>query len=146
MASPGGQREYPLRVMAACGVVALLALAASLDAYRSTYAYNRAYADPYRVNVQPRRFREVYSLVPAGTVMGYLSDLSDGSARGGAYLAAQHALAPRLLVDEPDVSRREWVLGNYSQPQDYGKVGREHGLRLVQDLGNGAALFRREVR
>ena len=36
----------------------------------------------------------------------------------------------------------EWVLGNFSKPQDYAEFGRAHGLMLVKEFANGVVLYR----
>jgi hypothetical protein len=100
-----------------------------------------AASDPYMVNLQPDRLAGILAAVPSNAVMGYVTDLAPAST---AYLAtfnsARFALAPRLLVFGAD---QPFVLGNFSRPADFAAFGREKGLELVQDFGNGAVLFRR---
>ena len=80
--------------------------------------------------------------VPAGAEMGYLTDAAPGSvADTSMLLSAQYVLAPRLVARG---AAHEWVVGNFTRPGDFAAIGRNNGVRLVQDFGNGVVLFRKE--
>ncbi len=97
--------------------------------------------DPYLVATQLPRYEPVRLAVGEGVQLGYLSNLGFESTRGSmmAYLA-QYALAPRMLVFKP---AGEWVLGNFTEKLDYAAKGKELGLAVVQDFGDGLILYRR---
>lgn len=130
---------YPPRLKAALVAAALVALWGALESFQLENQANNLH-DPYMVNDQPRRLTAVMQIVPQTAIVGYVSDLAD---KPDAWLAifnsARYTLAPRLLVDGTD---REWVLGNFTKPGDYAGVGREHGIEIVQDFGDGVVLYR----
>ena len=130
------------KIAFACAVV--LALWGAIEHYSFESARLAQARDPYRVSVQLKRLEGVVAAVPRDAVVGYVSDLAPGSvAWSASFNTAAYALAPRRLVLSAD---QQWVLGNFSSPQDYAAVGRQHGLRSFQDFGNGAVLFRRSER
>jgi hypothetical protein len=116
----------------------------AVRSYREIDAYGRAYQDPYMINLQPERLRDAARMLPENGVVGYLSDLSLADPPGqAAYFGVANALAPRLVVRDPDSP--QWVLGNFSRPQDFAAMGGAHRLDLVRDLGNGVVIFRRRA-
>jgi hypothetical protein len=138
---------YPLRILAGVGLVALLALAASLEFYRTTTISNRSSGDPYEVETQVRRLREAAAVLPRDAVVGYVSDVPFDQVRGSAaFFGAQYALAPRVLVELPARESTDWVLGNFSKPADIAAVAQHHQLKLERDLGRGVIIFRRKAR
>lgn len=146
MSVPGRDQRavYPLAVTLAMGAVVVLSLWACLGFYRSTGARAKLIKDPYRIAVQRDRFREVADWVPAGAVVGYLSDMPISDARGSAqFYSARYVLAPRLLVEMRDAGKSEWVVGNFTLSSGYTALAHEHRLTLVKDFGRGVALFRR---
>jgi hypothetical protein len=137
--------RYPLWLQSGLSVIAGLCLIVGVRAYRDADAYARAYQDPYLINAQPARLGEAARLLPDKAVIGYLSDLSLADTPGqAAYFGAAYALAPRLVTRDPDSP--QWVLGNFSRPQDFAAAGAAHHLVLVRDLGNGVVVFRRSAR
>jgi hypothetical protein len=40
----------------------------------------------------------------------------------------------------------EWVVGDFSKPLDVVAFGKQRGLTLVRDFGNGAVLYRNQAR
>jgi len=105
--------------------------------------YQRQSPDPYRLVDQDARFEALLAAVPAGAILGYLTDLAPDDNLGYAmFLAAQYNLAPRQLHKG---TAGELVLGNFTRPGDFAAVGRQHGLRMERDFGNGVVLFRREA-
>jgi hypothetical protein len=82
--------------------------------------------------------------VPASAVLGYLTDLDPSQqAYGSAFLAAQYAVAPRVLVLIDPQTRPEWAVGNFTRPMDFSAVGAAKGYAMNADLGNGVVLFHR---
>lgn len=128
---------------AALVAAALLAVWGAIESYQ--VETGSSLRDPYMVTLQPARLAGVIETIPPTAIVGYLSDLHDRTESTSAaalamFNSARYALAPRLLVQGTD---RDWVLGNFTKPADYSAIGREHGLDLSQDFGNGVVLFRR---
>jgi hypothetical protein len=134
--------RYPLWLIAGIGGVILLCIISLVQSYRSVDAYARAYQDPYMINAQPERLREAIPLLANQAEVGYLSDISfEVTSGSAAYFGVMYALAPRLVTRSAD--REEWVVGNFSRPQDYAAAGAAHHLDVVKDFGNGIVVFRR---
>jgi len=134
--------RYPVWLQAGVCAIALLCLISGLQAYRAGDAYGRAYQDPYMIGAQPARLGEAVRLLPANTVVGYLSDLSFTDTPGqAAYFGVAYALAPRLLTRSADDP--QWVIGNFSHPMDFAAAGAAHHLAIVRDFGNGVVIFQR---
>jgi hypothetical protein len=95
---------------------------------------------PTRRPADPR-YQEIVQHVPAGAVLGYLSDLGLDTQRGMArYLRAQLALAPRLLRDDQEP---ELVIADFLA---HGKLRRALGdgpWEPVVLTRHGTALLRR---
>jgi hypothetical protein len=51
-----------------------------------------------------------------------------------------------LVTSQRLVPPAEWVIGDFSKPLDVTEFGKQHGLTLVKDFGNGAVLYRNEAR
>jgi len=132
--------------MLAGWAVALLALFAAMDYYRSVTDYNEANPDPFRIGIQPARFREVSAEFRDGAVIGYLSDVAYEDVRGGAaFFGTLYALAPRVVVvPHTNPRKQDWVLGNFSAKVDIEQIARENRLRVVRDYGEGVVLYQRE--
>ncbi len=136
--------QSPVAVIAGVAAAAALCLWGALETYAFETAYQEQNRDPYMIAAQVSRLAPVAAAVPEDAVMGYLTDLPDGSVAASAMLmGAQYVLAPRLLARG---TNGEWVLGNFTRPADFAALGRSRGLALQQDFGNGAVLFRREAR
>jgi hypothetical protein len=81
--------------------------------------------------------------VSANAILGYLTDIpTEDILATSMFLAAQYELAPRILQKSDAFDA---VLGNFTRPADFASLGRQHGLRLDRDFGNGVVLFRRET-
>jgi hypothetical protein len=130
--------RYPASVTFAVAGAALLCL----WGVGVSPGYERLYwsdvGDPYFVVGQGTRLAGLRALVPENAVVGYLSDPGDPR-----ILMSAYALAPRLirLGAEPD-----WVVGDFARRTDFAALGRQYGLRVVRDFGNGVVLYRREGR
>jgi len=134
-----------VQVLAACGAIALLALWSTIDFYGATEQASGANADVYKIGEQAARFQDLMSALPATGIIGYVSDVPAGQTLAAVlYSGAQYTLAPRLVTDER-LQPGELVIGNFSRPLDVLQFGKDHGLTLVKDFGNGAVLFRKQA-
>jgi hypothetical protein len=135
------------RVLIACCAVAMLALWSAVNFYSATAEAAGENADVYKVGEQPARFHDLIAALPAGGIIGYVSDAPANTALGAAlYSSAQYTLAPRLVTDGPVNPPPEWVIGDLSKPLDVAQFGNQRGLILVKDFGNGAVLYRNRAR
>jgi hypothetical protein len=128
--------RYPLRTIAGLGLAALLSFYGTIEFYSEQADRNRTLKDPYRIATQVQRLEPVRRELPPNTPLGYISDIQPDSAT---ILTVQFAVAPMLLVGN---APHEWVLGNFSRPQNYVEFGRAHGLTLVKEFANGVVLYR----
>ena len=138
-------REKPLspRGLILVGIVALVAVSGSLQQFGRAQAAAAA-GDPYQVTSQLERLRPALNRLPPSGVVGYFAAGTVSETVDQAmYFAAQYAVAPRLLVQNPVNGEPEWWIGNFTQPVDYASVGASRGLTLVEDVGQGIVLFRR---
>jgi hypothetical protein len=127
--------------------VSVLGLAASLNSYEASADQHRESTDPYGVGLALQRFAAVDRQLPIDKPVGYLSDLALTDQAGtSAFLAAQYALSPRLLVPVEQSATALWAVGNFSRPADYGAAGARVGYAVVQDTGNGVVLYKRPAR
>jgi hypothetical protein len=127
--------------------VAVVAVYGALNSYQVSAEYARQFPDAYGGDRARIRFAPLESKVPANAELGYFTDLDPSqSAYTPAFLAAQYAVAPRILSFVDAKTTPEWAVGNFSKPQDYVSAGEAHGYSLVADLGNGVVLFRRKDR
>jgi hypothetical protein len=125
--------------------VALVAVFGALNSYQVSAEYARQYPDAYGGERARIRFAPLSSKIPANAEIGYFSDLeSSHPAFAPAFLAAQYAVAPRILLLLDAKTTPEWAVGNFSKPQDYAPLGETHGYSLAADLGNGVVLFHRK--
>jgi hypothetical protein len=133
-----------VQVQAACVAVALLALWSTIDFYGATEQAAGSGADVYKIGDQAARFQDLMSALPATGIIGYVSDVPANQTLAAVlYSGARYALAPRLVTDE-NLQPGELVIGNFSKPLDLTQFGKDHGLALVKDFGNGAVLFRKQ--
>ena len=130
-------------VTPACLAVGVLAVFGALNSYQVSRDYSEHFPDAYGVERAQLRFAPLLAKVAADAQIGYFTDLdSSQPAYSAAFLAAQYALAPRLLL--PDVrTRPEWAVGNFSKPMDFAAAGAAQGYDLAGDFGNGVILFHR---
>lgn len=135
------------RVLIACSAVAALALWGAANFYSAAEEAAGANADVYKVGEQPARFHDLVAALPAGGIIGYVSDAPASTTLGAAlYSSAQYTLAPRLVTDRAVNPPAEWVIGDFSKPLDVVQFGNRRGLTLVKDFGNGAVLYRNGAR
>ncbi len=96
-------------------------------------------SDPYKASEQADRLAGAIGMLPRNGVVGYVSDISGSDPALAMFNTSLYALAPRMLVEGTD---REFVLGNFTKPQDYEAFAREHHLVLLRDFGGGIVVFR----
>jgi len=133
------------QVLAACTAVALLAIWSTVGFRGATEELTGANADVYKIGEQAARFQDLASALPATGIVGYVSDVPTTQTLGAVlYSGAQYTLAPRLVVDQR-LRPAEWVIGDFSKPLDVVQFGKDRGLTLVRDFGNGAVLYRKQA-
>jgi hypothetical protein len=127
--------------------VGVLAVFGALNSFQVSQGYSAQYPDAYGGARAEIRFAPLAARTSSRAQLGYITDL-DPSQPGyaSAFLAAQYALAPRLLVllSAPSADRPEWAAGNFTKPQDYAAAGTPLGYEVSADLGNGVVLFHRK--
>jgi len=128
--------KIPGKTVIGLSAASLLCAFAALSFYGDQRERNKASSDPYKIAAQEERFAALKRALPATTVVGYVSDVSQPAVLS----AAQYGLAPLLVVDN---AGREWVIGNFSRPLDYAEFGRARQLTLVRDFSNGVILYRK---
>jgi len=129
--------RYPWRTLAGLGITAMLSVYGAVHFYGEQSERNQAQPDPYKLIDQQRRFAPVNEIVPPNALVGYVSDRPTDYTLT---LTAQYALAPRLLVPNPTSN---WVVGNFTRPQDFVAFGRARGLILMKEFPDGVVLFRK---
>ena len=133
------------RVASAAIAVAVLALWASSNSYLVSRNLSEQRPDMYGARKAHLRFAPALPVLPPAGRITYLSDLKfdDGSGTA-AFLTAQNALAPRLLVMPGARAQTEYAIGQFSRELDYAEFGSRHGFTFQKNLGNGVALYRRK--
>jgi len=145
MAKLEAQRiEYPLVTQAGVLLAAALALWGVLGYVGAESSHQKLHRDPYQIAAQTIRMEPFRDAVAASAILGYLTDAEPGSiVSDSMFLGAQYALAPRILQRE---TSRQQVLGNFTRPADFAAIGRQYGLSVEHDFGNGVVLYRGEIR
>jgi hypothetical protein len=124
----------PLMIPLAFGVVCPFL---TFDHYLSIVKPWRAPVDPITQN--EIQLSAVKAALPVGQAVGYLDASPPGDPnRLMRYYLAQYALAPTLLIADPQA---EWQLLRVAP--DAPPVQTDPHYRKVQDFGNGLSLFRR---
>jgi hypothetical protein len=136
--------RYSAFALAGVGAVLLLSLLASLSLYQSAAAIA---GDTFAVAAQHRRLRRLDAELPREMVLGYLSDLPQGTGQDQAlFFGARYVLAPRLLVRAEQPGGSDWVLGNFVLEVDPAAFAAAHRLRVANIYGPGVVLFSGEGR
>jgi hypothetical protein len=126
--------------VAICGIVALLSLWNVGNLYEPAQDTPLT-GDPYGVREQETRLQGVMALLPAGSVVGYLTEPGlDAFTGDKKLLAAQYAFAPRILVRQT-LSPQRLVIGDFSGPINPATYASMYGLHVARDFGNGIVLF-----
>jgi hypothetical protein len=129
-----------VKVLAGLIIVAAAAVIAAADSMQLASQLER---DPWGVASASQRFAGAAARLPVGGAVGYISDLPVQDQNGtAAFLAAQYALAPRLLTPA-DPQGPQIAVGNFSQPANYAAAGAQSGYTVEADLGNGVVLYRK---
>jgi hypothetical protein len=89
------------------------------------------------------RFAGVIRTLPETAVIGYFSDRGYVTLPSTPPFPIRYAFAPRMLVWFPDQAVAEWVIGDFTTPQDYGRAGEKLSLQLVRNFGDGVVLYKR---
>jgi hypothetical protein len=123
----------------------LLAVYGALNSYQVSAEYAKQFPDAYGGERAQVRFAPLRAKVPADAELGYFTDLDPGQAAyNPAFLSAQYAIAPRVLLFVDATTRPQLAVGNFSKPQDYAAAGEARGYEVMADLGNGVVLFQRK--
>jgi hypothetical protein len=133
--------ECPVSVQAGVLAAAILCLWGAFGFYdfESTAQAQSQNHDPYMIEAQGKRLATVKQAVPENAILGYLTDIDPASITAIAMFdAAQYTLAPRLIRMG---ATEEWILGNFTRPADFGRIGASHGLRVYRNFGNGVILY-----
>jgi hypothetical protein len=134
-----------VRAWIGIGVASLLSLASSFAFFDEWTAKYREQPDPWAIARQQVRFAALRAELPAGTVLGYYSDVPPGKREGTvAFYAVLYSVAPHLLVRDEVRPQPGLVVGNFARRPDLARLELESGLALVKDYGRGVVLFRRE--
>jgi hypothetical protein len=135
------------RVVAGALIVAALAVLASFNSYLVSVANADRFPDPYAVALAETRFAPALPQLPPSAALAYVSDLPVGELAGTtAFLAAQYALAPRMLVVAEGRPTADWAVGNFSRPSPYAPVGARFGFAMVSDQGNGVIVYKKRAK
>jgi len=141
--------EYPLATQTGVLGAAVLALWGVLGYFGSEGSYQEQNRDPFQIAAQSARLEGFREAVAEDAILGYLTDAAPGSeVSDSMFMAAQYTLAPRLVVKETNDKKTNYqqVLGNFTRPADFAEIGRQHGLSLQRDFGNGVVLYRSDAR
>ncbi len=141
---PDKRRQRRIRIVS--GLAVLASLAAAVRSADIAAELARRSPDPFRIGAAVLGFSPLASRLPAGEVVGYLTDLPPGDRAIVAFVQAQYALAPRLLRRLPVEPSPRWAVGRFSRPLDAAAWGAPHGYVVEQDFGGGIVLFRRASR
>jgi hypothetical protein len=136
--------EYPLATKAGVLVATVLALWGVLEYFGFEGSYQEQNRDPFQITAQSARLEGFREAVAADAVLGYLTDAAPGSeVSDSMFMAAQYTLAPRLLDRKTNYQQ---VLGNFTRPADFAEIGRQYGLSIQRDFGNGVVLYQGDAR
>jgi hypothetical protein len=137
--------KYPFATKAGVLLAAVLGLWGVAEYFGFESSYQQQYHDPYLIAAQSVRLQSFSDAVAPNAILGYLTDAEPGSAADDTlFRTAQYTLAPRLLQKKPSDSQQ--VLGNFTRPADFAAIGRQYGLNLERDFGNGVVLYRAQAR
>jgi hypothetical protein len=130
--------DYPKRLRAGTGLLALIAVFSCLDSVR----LNRWVEKSSDVGISEERVQAIRRDLPSHGTLGYIADElppnSDERLHSHEFFHIQYALAPLILVDSPQYPL---VLGDFHTPVDSERIARLK-LVMVRDYGNGVMLFR----
>ncbi len=134
-----------VRLRVAGAIVGILSLAAAFRSAEIAKVLARDSPDPYRIESALARFAPLAARLPRGAVVGYLSDLPPGDRATLAFLQAQYALAPCLLVAVASNDPPELAVGNFIEAQNPAQLAAAQGYVVEADFGRGLFLLRRRA-
>jgi hypothetical protein len=140
--------HYPIRVILAALTVSILCLFSMLEAMSNSSQMRGDGRDGYGAGRTIERMAEAQGLLPPSARVMYLSDIGLNDTGGTlAFLTAQYALAPRILVLPANANEVEWAIGNFASrradPRSYGEA---LGFEMVRDYGKGVTVYRKKGR
>jgi len=136
-------KRRPAAIPAVCLAAAALSVIGTLYSYQISSSLVEGRPDPYRVASAETRFAALAQRTPPTAVFTYISDLPMNEAGTTAFLAAQHALAPRKVLLPGTGKPAELAVGNFAKVGDFAAAGANLGYDVVQDFGRGAVLYLR---
>ena len=136
-------KRRPAAIPAVCVAVAALSVIGAFYSYQISSSLVEGRPDPYGVVSAETRFAGIAQRTPPTAVLTYITDLPMNEAGTAAFLAAQHALAPRKVLLPGTGKPAELAVGNLTQAADFAATGASLGYNVVQDFGHGAVLYRR---
>jgi hypothetical protein len=138
--------HYRVRAAAAALVVSIVCLFSILDSMSESSQGRGDKRDGYGAGRTIERMAEAQGLLPPGARVLYLSDVGrDNDAGTLAFLTAQHALAPRLLVPPDKAKEADWAIGNFASPRaDFRSYGEAQGFEIVRNCGGGVVVYRKK--
>lgn len=93
-----------------------------------------------------KRFEALRQTIPAGEILGYVSDDSFGYSDIDfhyGYNLTQYAIAPSIIVSGIE---GKIVVGNFSRDGIMSRIDKNDKLILLKDYGDGVMLFRSKVK
>jgi hypothetical protein len=127
--------------------IAVVCVLSALESVSSLSAERGDTRDGYGVESTIDRMATARTLLPPGARVAYLSDMrpNDTSAGTLAFLTAQYALVPAVLVLSDKAPRAEWAVGNFSSSRVVSRAfGEAAGFEMLRDCGRGVAVYRRK--
>lgn len=134
-------KRRPAAIPAVCVAVAALSVLGALHSYQISSSLVEGRPDPYGVASAQTRFAGIAQRTPPTAVLTYISDLPMNEAGTAAFLAAQHALAPRKVLLPGTGKPAELAVGNFARAGDVAAAGANLGYDVLQDFGHGAVLY-----
>lgn len=134
-----------MRLWAAAWIIGILCAGAAFQSADFAKLLARQSPDPYRIEAALARFAPLAARLPRGALVGYLSDLAPGDRATLAFLQAQYALAPSLLIALPAAEPPELAVGNFVNTHDAAPIAAANGYVVEVDFGQGLFLLRRKA-
>lgn len=136
-------KRRPAAIPAVCVAVAALSVLGALHSYQISSSQVEGRPDRFGVASAETRLAAIAQRTPPTAVLSYISDLPMNDAGTAAFLAAQHALAPRMLLLPGTSKPVDLAVGNFAKAGDFAAAGANLGYDVVQDFGQGAVLYQR---
>ena len=128
--------RHQLAIFLLIGIALVSAGSVLLDVFKA-YSSNPAAG---QTAVFQARFEEMRKALPPHGVVGYITDAApDEATRSLEYFLTQYALAPVVVVDDPN---QALVVSNFHTARAANDLLSEKHLVLVRDFSNGVLLLR----